>query len=151
MSEDPTQSAIYELTLSFDVPQVDRKEEPYARMIQTALRTLARVMDGALISDDNGQPLSETAIGRLPATLLALYDTLDARELVGRLGASAPLVQLIPEPRSERTADPYLADRLRSPRAIVSLHHRPPSALCARNCSTTATSTTCWTRPPSRR
>ena len=79
MSEDPTQSAIYDLTLSLDVPQVDRKEEPYARMIQTAYE-LARVMDGA-ISDDNGQPLSETAIGAIARDLLALYDTLDARDL----------------------------------------------------------------------
>jgi FtsZ-interacting cell division protein ZipA len=79
MSEDPTQSAIYELTLSLDVPQVDRKEEPYARMIQTAYE-LARVMDGA-ISDVNGQPLSETAIGAIARDLLALYDTLDARDL----------------------------------------------------------------------
>jgi FtsZ-interacting cell division protein ZipA len=79
MSEDPTQSAIYELSLSLDVPQVDRKEEPYARMIQTAYE-LARVMDGA-ISDDNGQPLSETAIGAIARDLLALYDTLDARDL----------------------------------------------------------------------
>lgn len=79
MSEDPTQSAIYELSLSLDVPQVDRKEEPYARMIQTAYE-LARVMDGA-ISDDNGHPLSETAIGSIARDLLALYDTLDARDL----------------------------------------------------------------------
>ncbi len=79
MSEDPTQSAIYELNLSLDVPQVDRKEEPYARMIQTAYE-LARVMDGA-ISDDNGQALSESAIGAIARHLLALYDTLDARDL----------------------------------------------------------------------
>ena len=79
MSEDPTQSAIYELALSLDVPQVDRKEEPYARMIQTA-HELARVMDGA-ITDDNGQPLSENAIGSIARDLLALYDTLDARDL----------------------------------------------------------------------
>jgi FtsZ-interacting cell division protein ZipA len=79
MSEDPTQSAIYELALSLDVPQVERKEEPYARMIQTAYE-LARVMDGA-ISDDNGQPLSEVAIGAIARDLLALYDTLEARDL----------------------------------------------------------------------
>ena len=79
MSEDPTQSAIYALNLSLDVPQVDRKEEPYARMIQTAYE-LARVMDGA-ISDDNDQPLSETAIGAIARDLLNLYDTLDARDL----------------------------------------------------------------------
>jgi FtsZ-interacting cell division protein ZipA len=79
MSDDPTQSAIYELVLSLDVPQVDRKEEPYARMIQTA-HELARVMDGA-VTDDNGQPLSEAAIGAIARELMALYDTLDARDL----------------------------------------------------------------------
>ena len=79
MSDDPTQSAIYELSLTLDVPQVDRKEEPFARMIQTAYE-LARVMDGA-ISDDNGQALSEAAIGAIARDLMALYDTLDARDL----------------------------------------------------------------------
>ena len=33
------------------------------------------------ISDDNGQPLSETSIGAIARDLLALYDTLDARDL----------------------------------------------------------------------
>jgi hypothetical protein len=37
-------------------------------------------MDGA-ISDHNGQHLSETAIGAIARELLALYDTLDARDL----------------------------------------------------------------------
>jgi len=58
---------------------VDRKEEPFARMIQIAYE-LARVMDGA-ISDDNGQALSEAAIGAIARDLMALYDTLDARDL----------------------------------------------------------------------
>jgi FtsZ-interacting cell division protein ZipA len=79
MAEDPAQSAIYELTLSLDVPQVDRKEEPFARMVQTALE-LARVMDGA-VTDDNGQPLSEAAITSIARALMSLYDTLDARDL----------------------------------------------------------------------
>ncbi len=79
LSEDPAQSAIRELTLSLDVPQVDRKEEPYARMIQIA-HELARVMDG-VVTDDNGQALSEAAIGAIARDLLALYDTLDSRDL----------------------------------------------------------------------
>ena len=79
MAEDPAQSAIYEITLSLDVPQVDRKEEPFARMVQTALE-LARVMDGA-VTDDNGQPLSEAAITAIARALMSLYDTLDARDL----------------------------------------------------------------------
>lgn len=79
MSEDPAQSAIREITLSLDVPQVDRAEEPFARMIQTA-HELARVMDGA-VTDDNGQPLSEAAVGAIARDLMALYNTLDARDL----------------------------------------------------------------------
>jgi FtsZ-interacting cell division protein ZipA len=79
MSEDPTQSAIWELTLSLDVPQVDRQEEPFARMVHTA-DELARVMDGA-VTDDNGQTLSQAAIASISKDLQALYDTLDARDL----------------------------------------------------------------------
>ena len=79
MSEDPAQSAIWELTLSLDVPQVDRQEEPFARMVHTA-DELARVMDGA-VTDDNGQALSQAAIASISKDLQALYDTLDARDL----------------------------------------------------------------------
>jgi hypothetical protein len=79
MSEDPAQSAIWELTLSLDVPQVDRQEEPFARMVHTA-DELARVMDGA-VTDDNGQALSQVAIASISKDLQALYDTLDARDL----------------------------------------------------------------------
>jgi FtsZ-interacting cell division protein ZipA len=79
MSEDMAQSAIREITLSLDVPQVDRREEPFARLIQSA-HELARVMDGAL-TDDNGQPLAEAAIGAIARDLQALYNTLDARDL----------------------------------------------------------------------
>lgn len=79
MSEDPAQSAIWELTLSLDVPQVDRHEEPFVRMVRIA-DELARVMDGA-VTDDNGQALSQTAIASISRDLQALYDTLDARDL----------------------------------------------------------------------
>ncbi len=79
MSEDPAQTAIWELTLSLDVPQVDRQEEPFARMVHTA-DELARVMDGA-VTDDNGQALSQAAIASISRDLQALYDTLDARDL----------------------------------------------------------------------
>ena len=79
MSEDPAQSAIWELTLSLDVPQVDRQEEPFARMVHTA-DELARVMDGA-VTDDNGQALSQVAIASISKDLQALYDTLDDRDL----------------------------------------------------------------------
>ena len=79
MADDPTQSAIWSLTLQLDVPQVDRQEEPFARMIQTALE-LGRVMDGA-VTDDHGRPLTEEAIAAIARDLMSLYDTLDARDL----------------------------------------------------------------------
>jgi FtsZ-interacting cell division protein ZipA len=79
MSEDMAQSAIREITLSLDVPQVDRREEPFARLIQSA-HELARVMDG-VVTDDNGQALAEAAIGAIARDLQALYNTLDARDL----------------------------------------------------------------------
>ena len=79
LAEDPAQSAIREIHLSLDVPQVNPSEEPFARMVQTA-HELARVMDGA-VTDDNAQALSEAAIGAIARDLQNLYATLDARDL----------------------------------------------------------------------
>ena len=53
LSEDPDQSAMREVTLSLDVPQVDRAEQPFVRMREAAM-ALAASMDG-VITDDNGQ------------------------------------------------------------------------------------------------
>jgi len=79
LAEDPAQSAIHNINLSLDVPQVDPAEEPFARMVQTA-HELARVMDGA-VTDDNGHALSEAAIGAIARDLQQLYATLEARDL----------------------------------------------------------------------
>lgn len=79
LAEDPAQSAIRELSLSLDVAQVDRSEQPFVRMREAALQ-LAEAMDG-LVSDDNGQPLPLEAMEQIGAELEQLYDTLDAREL----------------------------------------------------------------------
>jgi len=79
LAEDPAQSAIHDINLSLDVPQVDPAEEPFARMVQTA-HELARVMDGA-VTDDNGHALSEAAIGAIARDLQQLYATLEARDL----------------------------------------------------------------------
>jgi len=43
MAEDPEQTALREITLSLDVPQVARSEQPFARMCESAL-SLARSM-----------------------------------------------------------------------------------------------------------
>ncbi|MEO6973011.1 MAG: cell division protein ZipA C-terminal FtsZ-binding domain-containing protein [Rhodoferax sp.] len=79
MAEDPAQSAIREVTLSLDVPQVDRNEHPFVRMRETAA-ALASAMDG-VVTDDNGQPLVPEALDVIGTDLEQLYDTLDAREL----------------------------------------------------------------------
>jgi len=79
MAEDPTQSALRELTLSLDVPQVHRHEQPFMRMRDAAI-ALAAAMDG-LITDDDGQVIRPEGLDVIGAHLEALYDTLDARDL----------------------------------------------------------------------
>lgn len=79
LADDPAQSAIRELTLSLDVPQVDRGERPFARMRESAA-TLAREMDG-VVTDSDGQLLREDTMDAIGADLEQLYDTLDSRDL----------------------------------------------------------------------
>lgn len=79
LADDPAQSAIRELTLSLDVPQVDRGEQPFARM-RDAAATLTREMDG-VVTDSDGQLLREETMDAIGADLEQLYDTLDSRDL----------------------------------------------------------------------
>ncbi len=79
LADDPTQCALRELTLSLDVPQVERGERPFARMREAAL-SLARDMDG-LVTDDNQVPLPEAAMDVIEAELEQLYTTLEQHEL----------------------------------------------------------------------
>ena len=79
LAEDPTQSAIHELSLNLDVPQVDRNEQPFVRL-RLAAQQLADSMDG-LVTDDNGQPLTAQALDVIGAELEKLYDTLDGHDL----------------------------------------------------------------------
>ena len=79
MAEDPEQTALRELTLSLDVPQVARSEQPFARLCEAAL-ALSSAMDG-VIMDDNGNRIRSDAMEVINADLEKLYDTLDAREL----------------------------------------------------------------------
>lgn len=79
LADDPAQSAIRELSLALDVPQVQREERPFVRMREAAL-ALAHAMD-AVVTDDNGQPLPATTMDAIGADLEQLYDTLDARDL----------------------------------------------------------------------
>ncbi|MFC6279916.1 MULTISPECIES: cell division protein ZipA C-terminal FtsZ-binding domain-containing protein [Polaromonas] len=79
MADDPEQTALRELTLSLDVPQVLRSEQPFARMCEAAM-ALASNMDGVII-DDNGNPIRTETMEIIHADLEQLYDTLDGREL----------------------------------------------------------------------
>ncbi|GAB3656075.1 cell division protein ZipA C-terminal FtsZ-binding domain-containing protein [Ramlibacter alkalitolerans] len=79
LADDPAQSAIRELTLSLDVPQVPRTEQPFVRM-RDAASALAAAMDG-LITDDDGREIPPEALDVIGADLEQLYDTLDARDL----------------------------------------------------------------------
>lgn len=79
LADDPAQSAIRELTLSLDVPQVDRAEQPFERMREAAL-ALADSMDG-LLMDHQGVPIGAAALDSIAADLSQLYDTLAEREL----------------------------------------------------------------------
>ncbi|MFM9879102.1 MAG: cell division protein ZipA C-terminal FtsZ-binding domain-containing protein [Burkholderiaceae bacterium] len=79
LADDPLQSALHEITLSLDAPQVNRAERPFVRMRECALALAAR-MEGAIV-DDNGQPISADGLDSIGASLEQLYDVLDARDL----------------------------------------------------------------------
>lgn len=79
LAEDATLSALRELTISLDVPNVDRGERAFSRMCKAAL-SLAREMDG-LVTDDNGVALPPEAMDVIAAELEQLYNTLDQRDI----------------------------------------------------------------------
>jgi len=79
LSDDPEQSAIREMSLSLDVAQVQRTEQPFARLREVAA-TLCKAMDG-LLCDQNGQPLPAMAMDPIAIDLEQLYDQLDSRDL----------------------------------------------------------------------
>jgi len=87
LADDPAQSAIRQLSISLDVPQVDRAEKPFERMRDTA-SALARDMDG-IVTDSDGQPLRDETMDAIGVDLEQLYDTLDARDL----SAGSPLAR----------------------------------------------------------
>jgi hypothetical protein len=79
LADDPTQCAVRQVSLSLDVPQVDRGERPFERTREAAL-SLARDMDG-LVTDDNEVALPPEAMDVIAAELEQLYDTLAQHEL----------------------------------------------------------------------
>ena len=79
LADDPALTAIRSVVLSLDVPQTARDEQPYVRL-RDASRQLATQMDG-LVTDGQGQVLSEAAQDQIGLDLQQLYAALEAREL----------------------------------------------------------------------
>lgn len=73
------QTAVHEVHLSLDVPQVPRSEQPFARLRQV-VQTLCESMDG-VFCDQNGYQLLPQVLDPIEADLQKLYDRLDSREL----------------------------------------------------------------------
>ena len=87
LAEDPAQTAIREIGLHLDVAQVERSEQPFERMRDTAF-ALAQSMDGS-VTDDQGQALTAQAMDVIGAELQTLYATLEHRDLA----AGSPLAR----------------------------------------------------------
>ncbi len=79
LADDPAQSALREVVLSLDVPQVDRAESPFVRLREAA-KALALAMEG-VITDDNGVLLPTDSMDVIGSELEVLYDQLDEHEL----------------------------------------------------------------------
>jgi len=79
LAEDPAQSALRELALSLDVPQVHRSEQPFVRMRDAAI-ALAASMEG-VITDDKGDVIRADGLDVIGSHLEKLYDVLEARDL----------------------------------------------------------------------
>jgi hypothetical protein len=79
MAEDPNQAALRSISMTLDVPQVAQSEQAFARMCDTA-QQLADAMDG-VVTDDNGESLTERGIQIIDQDLHQLYNELAARDL----------------------------------------------------------------------
>jgi len=78
-SDNLDQTAVHELWLSLDVPQVPRSEEPFTRL-RDVIHALCESMDG-FVCDQNGYQLLPQVFDPIGADLQKLYDRLDEREL----------------------------------------------------------------------
>jgi hypothetical protein len=86
LADDPSQAALREVTLSFDVPQTEAAAEPFAAWYAKA-NALAAAMD-ALVVDDRGQPLGPPAFAAIDAELKRLYEALAQRDLAAGSAAA---------------------------------------------------------------
>ncbi|MCH2240647.1 MAG: cell division protein FtsZ [Aquabacterium sp.] len=88
-AEDPSQVAVRELTLAFDVPQTAPEQEPFLAW-RAAGEALAPTLDADL-TDDRGQPLPPAAFESIGRELARLYEALGQRDLA----AGSPLARRV--------------------------------------------------------
>ena len=79
LAEDLADSALRQVRLVLDVPQVPQALDPYGQMRQVAI-DLAAKMDG-YISDEQGRAISAEMLQGIDSSLAEIYQQLDAREL----------------------------------------------------------------------
>jgi ZipA, C-terminal FtsZ-binding domain len=79
LSQDLDGPGLRRLSLTLDVPQVDRQENPFVLMRQIA-EMLAVSMD-AVVADEQGMPVDAATLNMIEADLQQLYDRLESRDL----------------------------------------------------------------------
>jgi len=79
LAEDPNQSAVHVVTLSFDVPQTPASAAPFDTW-QASAQALAEAME-AVIVDDHRQPLGPQSFEAIGGELGQLYEALERRDL----------------------------------------------------------------------
>lgn len=79
LADEPSQAAVRELVLSFDVPQTGAASAPFAAWC-AAGEALAAELDAAMY-DDGGQPLQPAAFASIGHALETLYAALAERDL----------------------------------------------------------------------
>ncbi len=78
-ADDPDQTTLRELVLSFDVPQSPADQAPFKAWC-AAGEALSMAMD-AIMADDQGQPFTSAAFAAIESELGRLYEALAARDL----------------------------------------------------------------------
>lgn len=89
LADEPSQAAVRELTLAFDVPQTAATESPFSAWCASG-EALALALDAAMY-DDGGQPLQAAAFAGIGQALERLYAALAARDLAAGSAAARRL------------------------------------------------------------
>lgn len=79
LADEPSQAAVREVTLAFDVPQTPAAHQPFRAWCEAG-HALAEAL-GALVSDDEGRELHAGSFGLIGEELAGLYGKLAERDL----------------------------------------------------------------------